>query len=715
MTTSGKQTQTIPHPRPVTDMNWRMSQATSRDDSVLYTVTSDATLRVFLPVLDAPQHIQLHASLDLYTALPFSVACHIDSSYVFWLDREIASKALTIAMQAPQTGDDDTQHRRVREIKDEGWDLFLRVLSDGSLVVQAVANIDRRPPTLLKQFTLLQSPPSTLPSMPTHLYVLPNPVSPGTLLLITSPPITVYILSPLDFFDTKKDGLQLIARGEELPRAGDAILGVEKRQIIRFERTPDGEGIGTIRMDGAGETWSVNARGSKLISKGRWKIGEDGRTVDQLVVLKRGDIFLTYSSSTQLLTLHTFPPSTLSIPSIVSLFPLPTESGTSSAAKETLVGITDSQNIVLIDILFPSHSSLVFVPSLSLRSFTSLPLESTPKMVLPVDPMAWSSPYTTERKGNNHDILLSVSEEGELAFWVPIEGPGLVEWKCTGTVRTRKTGLSLACCSSAKKSVLVVPGPEGEELTIWDSQESEFASGLEYQAVYGPLDQIHDLDWSATPDNQSILAVGFAHRVDLMCQQRMTYFDESTAWGLCWSINLENIIPHTISDSTWLKRGSLLVGAGHLMCLYAQPEPQRTTTPPPESLFEYVARYNGPLADYHPQMLLQCLLWGKIELVKSVIVNLARCLEQYNDVYQYQGVPLGDFLKSDKTTKTSQMRHKPQYSQLFSVPETAEEYVRPNSPENHVLFSFTDPTRSRSQPHWLAALLSVWKRNNSQT
>lgn len=29
-----------------------------------------------------------------------------------------------------------------------------------------------------------------------------------------------------------------------------------------------------------------------------------------------------------------------------------------------------------------------------------------------------------------------------------------------------------------------------------------------------------------------------------------------------------------------------------------------------ESLFEYVARQNGPLEDYHPQMMLQCLLWG---------------------------------------------------------------------------------------------------------
>lgn len=42
-------------------------------------------------------------------------------------------------MDGVTTGDDDTRHRRVREIRDEGWDLFLRVLNDGSIVLQAVA------------------------------------------------------------------------------------------------------------------------------------------------------------------------------------------------------------------------------------------------------------------------------------------------------------------------------------------------------------------------------------------------------------------------------------------------------------------------------------------------------------------------------------------------------------------------------------------------
>ena len=88
-------------------------------------------------------------------------------------------------------------------------------------------------------------------------------------------------------------------------------------------------------------------------------------------------------------------------------------------------------------------------------------------------------------------------------------------------------------------SYAVVPRADGEELTIWDSKESEFSSGLEYVKTLSSSDQVHDLDWSSTPDGQSILAVGFAHRVEILCQQRMTYFDDGPGWGIIKSIETE--------------------------------------------------------------------------------------------------------------------------------------------------------------------------------
>jgi hypothetical protein len=50
------------------------------------------------------------------------------------------------------------------------------------------------------------------------------------------------------------------------------------------------------------------------------------------------------------------------------------------------------------------------------------------------------------------------------------------------------------------------------------------------------------MDWTSTPDSQSILAVGFSHHVDLLCQQRMTYFDEGPGWATCWKIDIAKYV-----------------------------------------------------------------------------------------------------------------------------------------------------------------------------
>ena len=84
--------------------------------------------------------------------------------------------------------------------------------------------------------------------------------------------------------------------------------------------------------------------------------------------------------------------------------------------------------------------------------------------------------------------------------------------------------------------LIVTSSAKGEELSIWDSKESEFASGLEYRTTFDH--RIADLDWSSTPDAQSILAVGFDHHILLLCQQRMTYFNDEPAWGVLGRIDI---------------------------------------------------------------------------------------------------------------------------------------------------------------------------------
>ncbi|EKM61140.1 uncharacterized protein PHACADRAFT_134380 [Phanerochaete carnosa HHB-10118-sp] len=668
LTTSGKQTQQIRHPRPVIDMNWRRSPASSRDDLTLYTITLDATLRVYLPVIDAPHRMHLHASLDVYSATPSSIASHATSSRIFWLDREVMSEALVAALSKIKPEQEDGRGRRVSEIQEEGWDLFLRVFSDGSLVVQAVANIDRRPPTLLKQFTLLHSAPSTLPSIPDHLYLLPNPADCGTPSLVTSAPLMSHKLDPLPFFDACSDGLALQGNVQDVRSRHSSAL---PRRISRFVRTPDGEGLGILRQDGTAEVWKTSPGARRVFLHAA--VTDSIEPITIMAVLQGGQYFATYSNSSRTVTLqsaHALKSSSVEVPPIMSLFPLPSSEGLSAS----FIAITETHTILIFNAFLPEPSSMPSenpAISLSLHSETSLPLTLRLKTLVPVDPMAWSNPDRMKTFVGSHDALLSVSESGELAFWIPDVSSKPATWRCTGHVRTRRTNILMAACSSAKKTILVCKTSEGQEVTIWNSTESEFATGLEYRRVYGSSDPILDLDWTATPDGQSILAVGYAHRVELLCQQRMTYFDDTPGWGICWKIDLTNTIPHQINDSIWLKGGSLLVGTGHLMSLYGQVPSIADSRE--ESLFEHVARHNGPLDEYHPQMILQCLLWEKVELVKNIVINLAKNIRWTRDTYEWKTLPTEEFLKKDETARAIHASSKPRYSSLFTVPETADE------------------------------------------
>jgi hypothetical protein len=69
--------------------------------------------------------------------------------------------------------------------------------------------------------------------------------------------------------------------------------------------------------------------------------------------------------------------------------------------------------------------------------------------------MGWISSRDTA--GMERDVLLSVGRDGELMFWVP-DGNG-TGWRRTGRVRTGRTNIRMARCSSAKKTVLSVSPP----------------------------------------------------------------------------------------------------------------------------------------------------------------------------------------------------------------------------------------------------------------
>lgn len=146
--------------------------------------------------------------------------------------------------------------------------------------------------------------------------------------------------------------------------------------------------------------------------------------------------FATYSKASGEITFHSSPPQIVTIPNLESLFTMP-----SPTHYEYIIGVTADFTIVLLEV--------TDVPSISILGQHKLPLPYTPKFILPVDPMAWG--YAGD--WNDHDTLLSISEEGEICFWA-LGVKSNEGWICTRKVRTGKTGFRKVRCSSAKKTAL---------------------------------------------------------------------------------------------------------------------------------------------------------------------------------------------------------------------------------------------------------------------
>lgn len=115
----------------------------------LFTVTSDSALRIYLPVLDDPQRLQLHVTLDIYTCLPYPILAPILSrsqsksppSSIVWLSHQTTHSWVEKLKGTP--GIQDAAHyRKLLDIQEGAWDMFLRIMPDGSAVLSAVTVSD---------------------------------------------------------------------------------------------------------------------------------------------------------------------------------------------------------------------------------------------------------------------------------------------------------------------------------------------------------------------------------------------------------------------------------------------------------------------------------------------------------------------------------------------------------------------------------------------
>lgn len=295
--------------------------------------------------------------------------------------------------------------------------------------------------------------------------------------------------------------------------------------------------------------------------------------------------------------------------------------------------------------------------------------------ILPVDPAGPKTKSSGFFDTFSPDIALSYTHSGIVRTWTAKvdQTSAKVEWLLKSTVDTGIENPSLASGSAIRKAALVDEGRT--HLTIWDTNNAQ----LEFEEHFTQHESIRDLDWTSTPDMQSILAVGFPHKVVLLSQLRYDYLDAQPAWTQVREIWIRDLTPHPIGDSCWLTNGHLVIGAGNQLFIYDKEIdvadrlvsnlriPSRGLAS--VDMFDIVSRLNGPLPVFHPQFLAQCILSGKLSLVQTILTSLLKRLKFFTEGDNLDGfldIPLSNFY--DRSHVVPQIASKEMRSSFVEMP-----------------------------------------------
>jgi hypothetical protein len=659
----------LPHPQTVTNLRWRRPYHFDQTiDNVLYTFCSDNILRIWAATdPHGLQILQLWAQVDLQESIQPRQALSCEASrkrIAFIIDGRDFTKATEHAVQEASPGQ-STQHHALEhliEVANRSPEVCVVLDECGHMSAWGLENVgckDRKTTNIFNiahvsrlKFNL--SSQTTDNEGPDQIYNYCSQLGGNLVILVHhfDGRIEVFDSNLAHLFDPSQRQDRIVSRATWTGHSGaikKIVRNISGRAVV--SRTDNNESV----------VWKhvVDKRGTLLVRRNMITTKEH---IHRICVLRKGNfiVFLHHSSitlwdcrhsRTRLLATQKY--SLAGKPLCVLV--LPQVERQSSIAH--IATISSKMKGVVWQLRIPTDSTsreyLNGSDECYIQEFCHFDLGTADDLayVLPVDP-AGSPPVISGFLDTfARDVAISYTHSGLIRSWtakVDMDNTK-VEWLLTCSVETGVLEPALVSGSSIRKAALV--NSSRSELTIWDVRGAQ----LEYAQDFNSQDFIQDLDWTSTPDDQSILAVGFKHRVLLLSQMRYDYLDKGPAWAPIREFNIRDLTPHPIGDSTWLGNGHLVIGAGNQLFVYDQKftisASLLTSLRLPNrgdsewDLFEVVTRVNGPLPLFHPQFLSQCILSGKVILVQRILLKLWKAI-QYDECEQVDnllGMELEEF------------------------------------------------------------------------
>ena len=663
----------LPHPDIVTGIHWRRPAHRDQSvDNVLYTLCADNTIRVWT-VMDhhALSALQLWKEIDMNDSVQPRYMTEMDRPsrrYGFILDSREFCGATERAVQksANKKGSHGLEH--VIEVANKSPEICLVINEDGNMSAWALEDVGSKGKSDLNTFNILHVEdlkfffaPDVSPEEDYAQICAFQKSTEDDLISI----LVYHLDGRIEWFDSEVDDLfDPAARKNRITLKStwtghnDPIKKVVRNAVgdTLVSRTDDNKAIIWNQKRGHGH--SALVRKSSLFSD---------KHIRRTSIIGNGEFLVNlHNDAVSLWDVRSFYAKALAVsefqlsskPLCVLQIPT-TEDLDRKVAYIAAIG-ADLRGIAW-EVSLPINEDKAHTngeaPNCHLRQFCTFDfgIKEDISYVLPVDPAGPRTKVSEFFDIFATDVALTYTHSGVVRTWTAKVDPEhrKLDWLLTSTVETGISNPSLASGSSIRKAALV--DEHRSRLTIWDTTGAQ----LEFEETF-PQHVIRDLDWTSTPDMQSILAVGFPHKVILLSQLRYDYLDSRPSWTQVQEFRIRDLTPHPIGDSCWLNNGHLVVGAGNQLFVYdkkihvssrlvsALRIPSRGMSN--VDLFEVVNRLNGPLPVFHPQFLAQCILGGKIALVHSILMALNRKLKFYTEGDPLDGflnMPLEHFYKGD--------------------------------------------------------------------
>lgn len=686
----------LPHPKAITGLHWRQPYHKEQSaDNVLYTICADYKVRVWVP---GEHHgvdgMHMWADVDLIDSImPRSVPVDRQATkrFAFFIDGKHFTHATERAMQQASAEEKDhgiALHHLI-EVANRNPEICVVLDHHGSMSAWGFENIGSKAKKLTDVFNVAhvddlhlhfaRQPKASEDNVQFYAFIGDKPNSELTIL-------SHHFDGRIEWLESRIDHLfNPSSQKERMQRK--AIWTGHSHAIKKVNRTASGRALTSRTISDECIVWMQRAteHGVTLHKHSGIKVTEH---IHRTALLQEGNfvIFLHHDhialwdtrgpEAVQVVhrpyKLEGKPLCLLVVPEIEAggrhVHIATISSQMQGICWEITLPLLDHDPVTLRKLSHVAHAngSTNGYPEVSLEEHSRFSLGSGDDLafVLPVDPAGSATVISGFLDTFARDVAISYTKSGVVTTWtarVNSEDRRL-DWLSTSSFETGLPNPSLASGTSIRKAALVDEAKT--TLTIWNTRSAQ----LEYEETFEGCGAIQDLDWSSTPDNQSILAVGFPHRVIVYAQLRYDYLNAGPSWVQVRDVRIRDITPHPIGDSVWLGSGNLVIGAGNQLFIQDEyVEVSETLFPSLRTLsrksasidiFDAVSRLNGPLPVYHPQLLSQCVLAGKLPLVQRILLRLYQKLKFWiegEDLESMLGFGVEDFYDDQVRLSTCRM------------------------------------------------------------